>query len=112
MPHFGCYSQVLTVAYSCLLVPTDALVSAQVPASSMLSACYSLGWHYVLRSFAPVMFPNTVRAEEPKDSHLRPKCRYRKQSAWTRTGGILSTNLRQPTRARPTENPRVQARAT
>src|SRR5437763_3469413 len=47
---FGCYSQVLSVAYSYLLAPTDALVSAQVLASSMLSACYYLDRHCVLRS--------------------------------------------------------------
>src|SRR5436305_14305615 len=37
-PRVGCYSQVLAVAYSCLLIPTDALVSTHVLASSMLSA--------------------------------------------------------------------------
>jgi hypothetical protein len=37
-PRFGCYSQVLNLVYSYLLGPTDALVSVQVPASSILSA--------------------------------------------------------------------------
>jgi hypothetical protein len=48
-PCFGCYSQVFVVAYSCLLVLTDALISAQVLASSMLSACHCLDRPCVLR---------------------------------------------------------------
>jgi hypothetical protein len=41
--HFGCYSQVIAVAYSCLLVPTGAQVNTtQLPAST-------LGYHIRLQ---------------------------------------------------------------
>ena len=39
-PCFGYYSQLFTVVYRCLPVPTVFLVRTQLPASSGLSACY------------------------------------------------------------------------
>lgn len=42
LPRFGYYSQLFTVVYRCLLVPTVFLVRTELPASSGLSTCYCL----------------------------------------------------------------------
>lgn len=41
-PHFGYYSQLFTVGYRRRLVPMVVLVSSQLPASDVFSACYCL----------------------------------------------------------------------
>src|SRR4051794_24494060 len=51
-PRFGCYSQVPIGGYWGLVVPTMISVSTWLPVSSVLSACYCLDRHCVLKSLA------------------------------------------------------------
>jgi hypothetical protein len=49
---FGCYSPLPTGAYWGLLMPIVILVSVWLPVSSVLSVCYCLDRHCVLKSLA------------------------------------------------------------
>jgi hypothetical protein len=68
-PRFGYYSQLLTIVYSCLLTPTDVLVSTRLPAFSVFSACYCLDRHYVLHSL-PLYVRNKIVAVRHTDSYV------------------------------------------
>jgi len=55
-----CYSQLPTEAYRAILMPTVISVSTWLPISSVLSACYYLERHCVLKSLVTSGYDRTI----------------------------------------------------